>query len=187
MEIYYRSVGRNANLLLNVPVDRRGLIHANDSMRLMDFKKMREAVFTNDLAMGSEVSASNVRGKSHKFSATNLTDGNADTYWTTDDNVTYASVTINLGKPVRFNRLVLGEYIALGQRVQSFKVEYFDGDRYRELDRQTTIGYKRILTFPLVKSSQLRITFLQAKASPLITAIQIYNAPGTDEPILNDD
>ena len=187
MEIYYRSVGRNANLLLNVPVDRRGLIHANDSTRLMDFKKMRAAVFENDLARGSKVSASNVRGKSHKFAATNLTDGNADTYWTTDDNVTHASVTINLGKPVRFNRLVLSEYIALGQRVQSFKVEYFDGDRYRELDRQTTIGYKRILTFTSVNSSQLRITFLQAKASPLITAIQIYNAPERAAPILNDD
>lgn len=36
MDIYYRSVGRNSNLLLNVPPDRRGLIHENDVRRLRE-------------------------------------------------------------------------------------------------------------------------------------------------------
>jgi len=37
MDIYCRSVGRNAVLLLNVPPDRRGLIHENDARRLAEF------------------------------------------------------------------------------------------------------------------------------------------------------
>ncbi|UCH36188.1 MAG: alpha-L-fucosidase [Armatimonadota bacterium] len=37
MDIYYQSVGRNSVLLLNVPPDRRGLVHDNDARRLAEF------------------------------------------------------------------------------------------------------------------------------------------------------
>jgi alpha-L-fucosidase len=51
MDIYYTSVGRNSNLLLSVPPDRRGLIPARDSIRLMEFRRMRERVFKKNLAL----------------------------------------------------------------------------------------------------------------------------------------
>lgn len=45
LNIYYGSVGRNSNLLLNVPVDRRGLIHANASARLMELRSVLDESF----------------------------------------------------------------------------------------------------------------------------------------------
>ncbi len=37
LDIYSKSVGRNSVLLLNIPPDRRGLIHENDAQRLAEF------------------------------------------------------------------------------------------------------------------------------------------------------
>ena len=176
-KIYHASVGRNANLLLNVPVDRRGLIHQNDSLRLMEFKKLIDESYKTNLALKKGVSASQVRGGSKVFAASNLSDGDFNTYWTTNDETKTGSFVIDLGSPAEMNRIVLQEYIPLGQRVASFSVEVWDGKKFREIDRQTTIGYKRILSFPTLKTSKVRIKILEADACPVISELQIFKAP----------
>ncbi|HUH33610.1 MAG TPA: alpha-L-fucosidase, partial [Daejeonella sp.] len=187
-KIYNASVGRNANLLLNVPVDRRGLIHKNDSLRLMEFRKLIDESFKTNLALNRPVSASKVRGGSKTFAASNLTDGKYDTYWTTDDEVKIGSFILDLGKTVEINRVVLQEYIPLGQRVAAFTVEVWDGSKYREIDRQTTIGYKRILTFPALKTSKVRVNILEADACPIISELQVFRAPELlSSPVISRD
>lgn len=178
MAIYYASVGRNANLLLNVPVDRRGLIAAPDSIRLMELKRAIDAEFKINLARGKRVTVSNIRAGSAKFAGSRLVDGSFDSYWCTDDKIRAASITIDLGKTTTFNRLVLQEYINLGQRVKSFRVSYLDNGSWKVIDSQTTIGFKRILSFADVTACKLRIEILEAKACPVISEIGIYNAAG---------
>lgn len=175
--IYNTSVGRNSNLLLNVPVNRDGLIHPTDSTRLMEFKKYLDAAYKTDLAKGKKVTVSNIRGKDKKFTGQNLTDGNNETYWTTDDQVKNAVITIDLGKETELNRIVLQEFIKLGQRVKSFSVEYLEGSEFKTLDTQTTIGRKRILVFPTVKTSKIRVNILDANACPVLSSVQLYKAP----------
>lgn len=175
LTIYYSSVGRNANLLLNVPVDRRGLIHPNDSLRLMELREVIDATFEHNLAKGKQVRASNVRGNSKTFEPENLTDENYNSYWAVDDGITNATLTLNLGKPTEINRLLLQEYIPLGQRIKSFSVEYWDGNKFIELDKQTTIGYKRILTFPTIITDKIRVS-MQGNASPVISELQVFKA-----------
>lgn len=183
--IYNSSVGRNANLLLNVPVDRKGLIHPNDSTQLMALGKLIRETFKDNLAKNQQISVSNIRGNAKKFGTQNLTDGNYDTYWATNDEVKDAVLTLKLAKPTEINRLVLQEYIPLGQRVKSFTVEYWNGKKFMPLDQQTTIGYKRILTFPTITTSQIRIS-MEANASPVISEVQLYKAPEiADTPLAN--
>ncbi|MDQ3279374.1 MAG: alpha-L-fucosidase, partial [Bacteroidota bacterium] len=177
LSIYYGSVGRNANLLLNVPVDRRGLIHAADSIRLMELRNVLDQTFAKNLAKGKKVTATQNRGSAKPFSVSNLVDGNYETYWSTSDGVTSASFTVDMRDKVAINRILLQEYIPLGQRIQAFSVEYWDGKAFRELDRQTTIGYKRILTFPAIKTTKLRVNILKAKACPVLSELQLFNAP----------
>jgi alpha-L-fucosidase len=176
MDIYYTSAGRNGNLLLNVPPDRRGLIHPVDSARLMEFRKIREASFTDNLAKGAGGKATHVRGNSNKYEAKNLFDGNYDTYWTTDDGQLSASIEISLKGEQTFNRVMLQEYIPLGQRIKSFSVEYWDGNSWQLLDRQTTIGYKRIIRFPMVTASKIRVNIEDALACPVISETGVYRA-----------
>ena len=104
-------------------------------------------------------------------------DGDKETYWATDDNVTKASLTLNLGKPTTFNRLLAQEYIRLGQRVKAFTIEALVDGNWQELAKATTIGYKRILRFPTVTATQLRFNITDSKACPLISNIGLYHAP----------
>src|SRR5690606_16662599 len=168
LQIYYGSVGRNSNLLLNVPVDRRGLIHPADSARLMELREALDASFTNNLALGKAVEASRVRGEQDQFGGRWLTDGDYSTYWAVDDDVRKASLTLDLGEETEINRVVLQEYIPLGQRIKAFNVEVWNGKQFVELDRQTTIGYKRILVFPTLTTSKVRVNILDSKASPTL-------------------
>ena len=144
VDIYYASVGRGYNLLLNLPVDRRGLVHENDIKRLMELKKVIEADFAHNLVTDASITASNIRENHKFFSAEKTIDNDKNTYWATDEGLTEASIDINFTKPTTFNRFMAQEYIPLGQRVKKFKLEY------QKLD---------------------------AKASPLISNIGLYNAP----------
>jgi alpha-L-fucosidase len=177
MDTYYHSVGRNGTLLLNFPIMPNGLIHPNDEKAALGLARAVKEAFAVNLAVKTKATASNVRGKSKQFAATNVIDSNKETYWATDDSVTNASVIINFGKPTRFNRFLVQEYIRLGQRVRAFKVEALVDNNWKEITKGTTIGYKRILRFPTVRATELRFVIDDSKACPLISTIAIYNAP----------
>ncbi|HOM40008.1 MAG TPA: alpha-L-fucosidase [Bacteroidales bacterium] len=176
LDIYYTSVGRNCNLILNVPPDKRGLIHENDVKSLLGFKALLDREFANELARGKKVSASDTRGR--KFSPANVNDGNPETFWATNDNVTSAYITIDLVKETEVNRILMQEYIKLGQRVQEFKVEALSDGSWKEVVKGTTIGYRIIRKFPTIKASKIKVTILRSKACPVISNIELYRAPG---------
>lgn len=176
-DIYYSSVGRNGNWLLNLPVDCRGLVHEKDVEQLMALKAYTDEAFAQNLATGKKVSASNIRGKNATYAPMATIDAKKSTYWATDDNVTQASLEIDLGKPTPLNRLWIEEYIALGQRVKKFSVEAWDGKSYQKVAQGTTIGNRRILRFPTVTASKIRVNIEESKACPAISTIALYNAP----------
>jgi len=177
METYYNSVGRNGTLLLNFPIDTRGLIHENDEKAALAFADAVKKAFAVNLALKKKITASNVRGNAKQFSAAMAMDGNKNTYWATDDNVKQASLTIDFGKPTKFNRFLAQEHIRLGQRVKSFAIEAWVEGNWKELVKATTIGYKRILHFPSVTATKVRFSITDSKSCPVISNIGIYNAP----------
>jgi alpha-L-fucosidase len=177
METYYNSIGRNGTLLLNFPIMPNGLIHPNDEKAALEFAKAVKEAFAVNLATNMKAKASNVRGNAKQFGAGMSVDSNEDTYWATDDDVTNASLTIDLGKPTTFNRFLVQEYIRLGQRVKAFTVEALVDGNWKPLAKATTIGYKRILRFPGVKATQVRFNITGSKSCPVISNIGIYNSP----------
>jgi alpha-L-fucosidase len=173
-KIYLESVGRGANLLLNLPPDRRGLIHENDVKALQEWKKLIDAAFADNIALNAKVSATAYRGKSKQYAAKNVTDGNKDTYWATDDDALSGSLEINLGKPQKVSYVLIQEYIRLGQRVKNFNVEVWKDNSWVNVATETTIGYKRILPIDPVETSKVRINITDAKACPLISNVEVY-------------
>lgn len=177
VDTYYESVGRNGNFLLNLPVDTRGLVHETDELQLMRLKQQIDTDFAIELASSSKVSASNVRGNSAAFEVQNVIDGKNETYWATDDGIISATLTVDFAMPTEINRLVLQEYIPLGQRVKQFSIAVKVGEEWVPIDTQTTIGYKRILRFNTVEATALRLKIEDAKGPPLISNLEIYRAP----------
>ncbi|MEX0289649.1 MAG: alpha-L-fucosidase, partial [Flavobacteriaceae bacterium] len=185
VKIYYESIGRNGNFLLNLPVDHRGLVHETDVKQLMALKAQIDQDFKEDLANGIDITADHIRGDSKDFSAENTIDGDPQTYWATNDGTTNGTITLTFKVPTELNRVLLQEYIPLGQRVQEFLVEAQVDENWVEIARQTTIGHKRILKFDNVKSSAIRITVLEAKGPPTLSNIELYKAPNLlTEPLI---
>lgn len=177
LDIYYHSIGRNGSFLLNFPVDKRGLIHEADSAHIMEMAAQIKKDFAHDLAANKPVQATNVRNQQKIYAAHLVNDNNPDTYWATDEKTIQASLTIDLGEPTYINRFLVQEYIPLGQRVEAFTVEALQDRKWHKIADETTIGYKRILRFPDVQTTQIRFTVTDAKASPLIANIALYRAP----------
>jgi alpha-L-fucosidase len=177
LDIYYHSVGRNASLLLNFPVDNRGLIHENDAAQVAGLAAQLRLDFAENLAAGAGIQASNTRGGDRRYAASLLVDGDSSTYWAADDGITQASITLDLGREVSFNRFLLQEYIPLGQRVRKFRLEALAGDSWQTIADATTIGYKRILRFETIAARQLRLHIDDARACPVLSNIGVFHAP----------
>lgn len=174
MTIYEQSVGRGASLLLNVPPDRRGLIPDVDAGRLRAFRATLDAAFRVDLARTAKASATNTRGGLATYGAGRVNDGRADTYWAADDGVTSASVTLAFGRPTAFERVVLQEFIALGQRVERWSVEAEVDGAWKVVAEGATIGRKRIVRCGPLTASRIRVNILAARACPTLATIGVY-------------
>jgi alpha-L-fucosidase len=177
LDIYYHSIGRNASFLLNLPVDKRGLVNEKDVEQLQKLAAAIEKDFAENLALLKNVTATNVRGNSKEYAAKNVTDNNPDSYWATDDDVKTASLVIDFQQPTEMNRFLVQEDIRLGQRVKEFSLEALIEDDWQEIAHETTIGRKRILRFPNITADKLRFNVIDSKACPVISNIEVYKAP----------
>jgi len=169
-DLYLKSVGRGSSFLLNVPPDRRGLIHGEDSAALVGFAKLREESFKNNLALKAR---KELHYKMVVYNRNNFADGNYKTFEQLAD---YKSGSFWLKFPgeTAVNCVSLGEAIAKGQQVIKGKLILLSGlNVVQEIDF-TTIGRKRILTFPVQKITAIRVLITEAKAAPAISEIAAY-------------
>lgn len=173
-DLYLTSVGRGSTLLLNVPPDKRGLVHENDVASLEGFRALLDSTFKTDLAVNKKVTASSYRGKSKQYAPSNLTDNNASTYWTTDDEILTGNFEIDFEQTQQIKYLVLQEDIRLGQRVKSFTMEAFTNNEWKQIASGTTIGHKRILKLNPIETDKVRISITDSKACPVISSVVIY-------------
>lgn len=173
-DIYLKSVGRGANLILNVPPDRRGRIHENDSLALSAFGQKLDAAFAKNLAKGKYGYFNPQPNMQRMLGTMEATDGSAETYVAFTPASAQPQLELDLGAPTAFNAVLLQENIAVGQRVKAFVVEVWADGQWREVARSTTIGHKKILTFPETSASKLRVLLTAYKAPPQIGELQVY-------------
>ena len=148
-DIYFQSVGYNSVLLLNIPPDRRGLIHEADVQRLHEFAAYRKQVFADNYVK---------KGKKYW----NTASGNEKIY--------------QLKSGSEINVVMLQEDITKGQRIEAFTVEALTDNSWKEVAKGTTVGYKRLLRFPTIKADQLRIKILNSRLNANISQVAAYYA-----------
>lgn len=90
---------------------------------------------------------------------------------TSADNVTR---TYTLNPDSEINCVVVEEEIAHGQRIEEFDVMALSDGEWRRVARGTTVGHKRIVTFPTVKTSGLRIDIRSSRGEPEIKSVGAY-------------
>lgn len=165
IDIYYSSVGKNSLLLLNLPPDKRGLIHENDLASLMNMQRILKKTFEKNRMDGASLSSGNID---------QLTDGRLDTYWqgSSDKN----GIEISFDGEQEFDRLLVQENITEGQRIEHFVLECQVGNNWKPVAEGTTVGYKRILRFDPVRCSKARIVIRQSRDVPQLSEIGFYKA-----------
>ena len=170
LEIYYRSVGLGASLLLNVSPDRRGLLPEADTKRL-ELAACSET-FQHNLAARGHVTASHIRSTEKTYKRP--TDGNPTPI--ERDDVRQAWLQIVFAEEQVFDRVMLQEHLPLGQRVSAHEIQVYGPGGWKTVASGTTIGYKRIHRLPETRASRVRIQITDALAAPVIEAVGIYKA-----------
>ncbi len=176
LDIYYRSVGRNSGLLLNVPPNDKGLFCELDIRRLKEWRAALDETFATDFAAGQPAVASNLRGGDEAFGPARALDGDIDTYWATDDDVRTASLEVDFGAPATFNVSRVQEYIPLGERVRGYTIEAWQDGAWKEIVKGTTVGHKKLERFPDVTAQKVRLTVTESRACPLIAGFGVHYA-----------
>jgi len=176
-ELYFRSVGLGAVFLLNVPPDRRGRIHENDTKSLLGFRKLIDEAFAVDLARKARVTVSDVRGNSEMYSGKKLVDSDQNTFWATNDSVRTPSITLEFSKPVEFNTIRLREPIVLGQRIDSVEIDAEIDNRYVQIATATSIGQCRLIQVEPVKTSRVRLRVKSLVTNPCLSEVSLFLDP----------
>ena len=148
-DIYFKSVGYNSVLLLNIPPDRRGLIHENDANRIKELASYVKKTFADN----------------------QVEKGNAA--WTAKAG---ESKVYKLKKDALVNTFLIQEDISKGQRIEDFTIEVFTNGAWRHVAEGTTVGYKRLVRFSDSKAEKLRVTVNAARGTANISNIGLYYA-----------
>lgn len=172
VDLYYKSVGRGASFLLNLPPDRRGRIHENDVASLRGFRRYIDGTFGTNLAANARVSASNSRAG---FSPAAVIDGRRDTYWASEDSVKTPSLTLDFGREITFNVVRLREYLPLGQRVEAITVDAWRSGQWIPVGTATSVGGCRLIRGSRVKTDRVRFGVIQAAVCPAISEIALFS------------
>lgn len=175
-DIYLKSVGRGANLLLNVPPDALGKLHKEDCEALIGFKRLRDRAFERDLARTATASSPKWRAQFPDFSPERTIDGKDSTYWSLNDSDRSGEVALRWQRPIDFDLVELREDIRIGQRVKAFSVEVWKSGAWTVLYTGTTLGRRRLISFPRVRTDHLRVRILDSRAAPVLSRISVYDS-----------
>ena len=176
VDLYYRSVGRGASLLLNLPPDTRGRIHDSDVRSLRGFREILDGTFAVDLAHSASSVSSHPTQDAEtgaRYSARNAIDGRRDTYWYPGDRAT-PEISLEFDHPVQFNVVGLREYLPLGQRVEAFALDAWQDGKWRQFAVGTSIGSRRLVRSEGVTTYKVRLRITQAPVGPTLTEFSLF-------------
>ena len=149
VNIYYQSVGCNSVLLLNIPPDRRGLIHETDVQRIKELSEYLAKTFADNQVVNGTGLWQAQAGDSKEYE-------------------------VKSGSMV--NTFLIQEDIAQGQRVEDFLVEVYSNGAWQYAAEGTTVGYKRLLKFSDCQPEKIRVTIRGTRAAANITNVGLYYA-----------
>ena len=180
-EMYFRSVGHNATLLLNVPPNNEGKVDQAIQDRVVEFGQNVQDTFKTNLAKadGTTITASNVRGNDIDFKPGNAVDDDDATYWTTEEGTTSGSLTIKWDSAKRFDVVSIEEAIQNGQHINDYKVEYKENDNanWQIMESGVTVGSKRLIRTSPISATQVRITVGTSTGKvPQLSEVGVYKA-----------
>ena len=157
VDIYHKTVGRGAQLVLGLAPDNRGLLPESDIARLNEFGDELRRLYGKPLPSA---------GDSRE---------DTDIVWSAATGTHEGLLDVNSGSPITFDRAVTMEWLGGGQRIQKYAIEIRDGSGWRRIASGTTIGHKKIDIFPRVTAAIVRLRIISASDAPAIREFRVYD------------
>jgi alpha-L-fucosidase len=170
LDLYEHTVGGNAVLLLNVPPAPDGRIHAFDEARLAELGERIRARYGENLAQGARIEAS-AEAAGHEARHALTED---ESFWMPEDGCEAAELCVRLPQPREISRVVLEEQVTMSQRVERFELAAGLGGEERTIYSGTTIGLRRICSFPTVPADRVTLRILESRVAPTIRHFALY-------------
>lgn len=163
LDIYHKTVGRGAQLVLGLAPDNRGLLPESDVARLKEFGDAVRAIYGRNLAAGASYPA---------------LDSDLDTFWSASE--PYATFEVAVRGNASFDRAMTMEWLNDGQRVAKYDVQAFLGGQWKTLAAGATIGHKKIDIFPRTSASRVRLRILNSFGPARIREFRLYDGGRRD-------
>lgn len=179
IQLWFNSIGRNAGFLLNVPPDRRGLLHENDVKSLLEFRKILNESFSVSLAKDAKIEASSSRPE---CDAENII-SKENVYAPLDSDRT-PEIVLSFENEIEFNTISISELIELGHKVTDISFYAYIENDWKLLFNNKVVGYKICQHFDTVKSSRVKIKVNEALDTPILHSFGIYKL---DEALFSSD
>ena len=172
LDIWYRTVGGNSKLLLNIPPDRQGLFHEVDVQRLKEMGEYIRKTFAVNLAETAVITADLDDGY---HTADALKVNSYDAYYKPFDGDNAVTLTVKLDGVKEVSHVVIKEHIPMSQRVEKYVIEVKTADgSYMEVAAGTTIGYQKIARFDAVATEEVRIRITDSRVCPILSFVGVY-------------
>ena len=171
LDIWYRTVGGNSTLLLNIPPDRRGLFHEVDVERLRGMGEYIRRTFANNFAEDAVITADSDNGYDLPE---NIRDDTYDTYYKPFDGENAVTLNIRLSESRSVTHVVIKECIPMSQRIEKYAIDAKVNGEWTEVACGTTVGYKKIVKFDAVETDEIRIRILDSRVCPIISFVGVY-------------
>lgn len=165
--IYEQTVGRGGQLVLGFAPDRRGLLPEADVQRLKEFGAAIRQRYGNNLV---------ARHVKMALEQERAPDSNPDTFWSAPTGSHRAMLEVRFEKPITFDHALITEWLNTGQHIQMYALEIYTDGKWVAVSRGRAIGHKRIVQFPPVTASRVRLNILSSSAEARIRELQIFNS-----------
>ena len=170
LDIYFRSVGNNGSMVLNIPPSHTGKIEKKDLDSLVTLGAQLKIEFKHNYALEGMFEAEKERDELHTAAMINEENG----YWHSGEFDKKTSITLDLGKVQFINKVVLGENEATGQQIEKFNILYFFDGKWRKIYSGNTIGRKKICNLPPMNARRLRLDIIKTRGFATIKKFEVY-------------
>jgi alpha-L-fucosidase len=167
VDIYNKTVGRGAQLMLGLAPDSTGRLPDSDATRLREFGEAIQRLY------GPDQNLTRQAARSANNPADAAVDNDPATFWSTPER--HATLELHFEKPITFDRTLTMEWLNEGQRVQDYSIDAFQNGAWKTLAHAQAIGHKKIDIFPPVTTQRVRLNLLSTIGSAGIREFQLFN------------
>lgn len=165
IDIYNKTVGRGAQLMIGIAPDRVGHLPEVDVARLQEFGTAIRKLYGSNL----------VPIRHGHSSAEAAFDNDPNTFWSAPPGSHHATLEVSFPRPITFDRVLTMEWLTDGQHVQKYAIEVYEGSSWNKIAEGQAIGHKKIDIFSPVTAARVRLKLLSTSSEAHIREVELFN------------